>query len=513
MRRILFVAVPAMAMFAASNGCSDETTVECAPGEVVSCDCPDPTITKRCRADGFGFHACACEASVGSGGAGGSGGSGGGSVGSGGGIGSFAPGEVVWARSAGDLFNEEGHALEVDSDGRLWVTGFIEGDTDFGGGELKVLGLDDVFLAQFAADGSHLASARFGDFDQAQGDSLALHEGQALVTGSFIGTFDFGGGTTPSNGHDDLFVAKLGLDGSASWSRGFGGMFFDGGEDVAVDASGNVYVAGYFMSDVDFGGGALTADAFDGYLLKLGPDGSFRWVLPFGGQDNQQCRALVVDDAGVWVGGSFETEIIADGTTTASAGGFDGFVARVTADGELALMVPIGDGDAQAVHALASSPLGGVVVGAELSGSATIGSSTVQSEGFRDMLVASLDANGQPRWMRALGGASNDWLTDVAVAPNGAVAIAGRFEQVFEVGDVALASEGGEDAVVLKLSAEGDLRWARRYGDNEHDAALGVAVDDIGSVFVTGYFTRDIEFGGTLDSVGLRDVLIARLAP
>lgn len=65
-------------------------------------------------------------------------------------------------------------------------------------------------------------------------------------------------------------VKLSGSDGSHLWSRRFGSNLDDDGNSLAVDASGNVLVTGFFRNTVDFGGGGLTsAGSTDIFLLKL----------------------------------------------------------------------------------------------------------------------------------------------------------------------------------------------------------------------------------------------------
>ena len=95
--------------------------------------------------------------------------------------------------------------------------------------------------------------------------------GNATITGEFQGTVSFGGAALVSAGGQDAFVVKLsGLDGSHLWSERFGGSSTDSGRSVAEDASGNAIVTGSFRDTVDFGGGALTsAGGADVFVVKL----------------------------------------------------------------------------------------------------------------------------------------------------------------------------------------------------------------------------------------------------
>ena len=96
--------------------------------------------------------------------------------------------------------------------------------------------------------------------------------GNVLVTGSFHGTVDFGGGLLPSGGGADVFIAKLDAGGGHLWSRRAGNAQDQNGTSIAADPSGNAFVAGDVFGTVDFGGGPLTsAGGADVFLAKLSP--------------------------------------------------------------------------------------------------------------------------------------------------------------------------------------------------------------------------------------------------
>ena len=55
-----------------------------------------------------------------------------------------------------------------------------------------------------------------------------------------------------------LFAQNTGSDANFEWAKGFGGASFDRGNDIAVDAVGNVYTTGYFGGVADFDPGPGT---------------------------------------------------------------------------------------------------------------------------------------------------------------------------------------------------------------------------------------------------------------
>jgi len=182
-------------------------------------------------------------------------------------------GARVWARGYGSAANERGYGIAVDRSGDLLVTGFFQGSVDFGGGPLTSLGGSDVFVAKYAGGtGAHVWSRSAGGASEDYAYGVAADaNGDAVITGRFKGTVDFGNG--PLTAADaDVFVAKYaGATGASLWSRGYGGPGADVGYAVAADAT-RIVVTGAFESAADFGGTVLrSAGLSDLFVLSVVP--------------------------------------------------------------------------------------------------------------------------------------------------------------------------------------------------------------------------------------------------
>ena len=110
-----------------------------------------------------------------------------------------------------------------------------------------------------------------------------------------------------------------------------GGLGNDYGSAVAVDAAGNVAVAGSFEGSGVFAGFQLDALGLDdAYVLNLDPDGKLTWARRLGGTNSDVGQALAFTPSGTLVtGGYFYGSGTFGGVPLASLGAADAFVASL----------------------------------------------------------------------------------------------------------------------------------------------------------------------------------------
>ena len=173
--------------------------------------------------------------------------------------------------------------LAVDGGGNVVVGGAYRGSVDFKPGAgvyaLPTAGGGGGFVAKLNSTGALVWAQPVGTGAAAVHGVTLDSAGGIYVVGQFQGQADFnpGTGTTllTSNGGTDMFVAKFSSAGTFAWAVSFGGSGSDRSEGIAVDAAGNVYLAGYYSDTVDFDPDPLashrltSAGANDIFLVKL----------------------------------------------------------------------------------------------------------------------------------------------------------------------------------------------------------------------------------------------------
>jgi Leucine-rich repeat (LRR) protein len=278
--------------------------------------------------------------------------------------------------------------------------------------------------------------------------------GNSYVTGYFVGTATFGSTSLTSNGSQDVFVAKYNASGALLWVRQAGGAGFDGGWSIKVDASGNSYVTGAFRGTATF----------------------------------------------------------SPTTSLTSAGNFDAFVAKYDASGTLQWVRQVGGANYSFGADLAVDAVGNSYVTGPFVGPATFSPTTsLTSTGSGDVFVAKYDASGILLWVRQAGGTDNDQGRGIALDASGNSYVTGSFSGTATFGSTTLTSTGSSDVFVAKYDASGTVLWAKQAGGSNGETVYGIAVDASGNSYMTGNFSGTATFGSTsLTSTGSDDIFVAK---
>lgn len=376
----------------------------------------------------------------------------------------------------------------------------------------------DVFVASFRPDGTHRWSKRFGGADQDQASGVAADSGgNVFLAGSFSGAIDFTGAPLQSMGDGDAFVAKLDPEGSPLWSRALGGTGEQMVEDLAVDSAGGVVGVGSFDGTMNIGPEVLaSAGDFDAYVVKLGgTTGATLWGKRFGDASGAQvARCVAVDASGnIVVAGTFEGTIDLGGGPLVSEGPMDAFVVKLSPSGEHLWSKRFGGCDEQNIAGVAVDGDGNILLTGMFNGALDLGGGPLESVGG-DAFLAKLDAAGEHRWSKRFGGDAEQTGIRVAVGATGDVYLVARGHGPVDFGGGPREAGWGSDGFVASFGPSGDHRWSMAFGDAGGWGSSGVTLSGAGSLVVTGSFTAAVDFGGgPLESSGADDVFLAALTP
>jgi hypothetical protein len=289
----------------------------------------------------------------------------------------------------------------------------------------------------------------------------------------------------------------------STWRRAFGAFGEDEGQVVGVNGQSELFVCG---STGSFGNGSS-----DLYMLKIDTTGAVIWSTVIGGDQIDRGEGLALAEDG--------SLLVAGFSNGGGLGGYDGWVVRTNANGEVIWQHYYGGSGWDMLHSITAMAQGGwLLAGSTYSegaggadawlmhisdegdllwsgtfggtgdddlqeaiptedgGSIAVGSSTDQS-GDRNVFVVKLDADWAVEWEQVYGADSVEIGHDIITTVDGGYSV---------VGSTRAASEWVEH-LHLKLNAQGDIEWQRVWGQiNDQEPAQLVQLPS-GQYATTGY--------------------------
>jgi hypothetical protein len=341
-----------------------------------------------------------------------------------------------------------GSGIAVDASGNVYITGLTWSDEATfpvtQGPDLTYNGAQDAFVAKVNSSGSGLVYCGYigGTAEDSGGDIAVDGAGNAYICGqttSIETTFPVvvGPDLTQNGRGYDAFVAKINAAGSSLVYCGYiGGSADDSGSGIAVDQSGNAFVAG------------MTASSEATFPVKIGPE-----LVYCGGTSD-----------------AFAAKVNAVGTALV----YCGYIGGDSAD----------SGGGIAVDAWGNAFIAGSTTSSELT--FPVGGGTDPSyNGGGDAFVARIDESGSTlACCGYIGGSADDYASDIAVDSSGNAYVAGgarSTQATFPVtaGPYLTKGDSGEydDAFVARIYPCVDRLPRHAIGDFEGDGADEAAFD------------------------------------
>ena len=302
-----------------------------------------------------------------------------------------------------------------------------------------------------------------------------------------------------------------------AWAKQAGGTEGDAASRITVDASGNSYVTGIFRGIASFGTIDLTSSgSTDIFIAKYDAFGNVLWAKQAGGQNIDAGKNIAVDSSGnSYITGEFQGTATFGSTMLNSSGNYDVFIAKYDASGNVLWVKQSGGTGLEVGRGIAVDGSGNCYITGYFDGSASFDSTTLTSSGSFDVFIAKYDATGNFQWADRAGSSEEDFGRNVTVDESGNSYIAGTFRGLAGFGSTTFTSSGAEDIFIAKYDATGNVLWAKKAGGTNKDAANGIDVDGSGNSYIIGEFQGTATFGSTMltSTSFLSDIFIARYDP
>lgn len=209
-------------------------------------------------------------------------------------------GQFLWVNGYGDLLDQVAVSVTADRSNHVILTGCMAGAVDFGAGPESATGDLDVFVLALDPEGNRLWSTVTGGVGTDCGNHVVADpDGNVFVGGSHTSAVDFGSGPVLGQGLSDIFLAKLDSSGQALWAQGFGDAADQSIGGVALGPGGSVIVTGMFQGSVVIGSQTFTSEQdYDAFVARVGADGEALWSRTLPGEGDQRLYGAAVDSQG-----------------------------------------------------------------------------------------------------------------------------------------------------------------------------------------------------------------------
>jgi len=356
------------------------------------------------------------------------------------------------------------------------------------------------------------------------------NSGNIIVTGYFKShTIIFGSATLLNEGSgtlsSDIFLVKYDVNGNVLWAKNTGGTSDDMATSIATDASGNIFITGYFNSPtITFGSTTLTntSDTKTGmtsdiFLVKYDASGNVLWAKSAGGYLEDRVNSITADASGnILITGFFKNNIIVfDSDTLKNTGSGDFFLAKYNTNGKILWAKSAGGSGFDCAQSVSTDISGNIFVAGYFSSpNIVFGSTTLtntDNANTTDIFVVKYNDAGKVLWAKsAEGGYSNDVAQSIAIDPSGNVFVTGYFNSPTIIFGSSTLTKAG--LFIAKYDVNGNVLWAKGIEGTATDKANSITIDASGNSYMAGTFNNpNITFGSiSLSKVGNSDIFLVK---
>ena len=287
------------------------------------------------------------------------------------------------------------------------------------------------------------------------------------------------------------------------WQTFIGGIAMDEAHDIAMGDSGNIYIVGR-----SFGtwGKPIRgySNEFDAVVVKINKNGEVLWNTFLGGSWIDDGESIAVDQfENIYVTG---TSRRAWGTPIQEYSGERSiYIAKLSSDGKLKWHTFVGNESNSISKAITVDKYGDIIV---TGWSESIWGNPIRTSPYlNEIVVVKLTSDGDIKWNTFLGnGIGFHIITD----NKGFIYMAGQCGESW--GNPMRSHSGKSDAIIAKLSPNGNLNWHTLLGGPDYDTAFSLAVSKKGNIYMTG--RSRASWGNPLNPfTDYTEILVSKLGP
>lgn len=422
-------------------------------------------------------------------------------------------------------------ALQTTANGDLYAAGTSNGTVDLdpsAGFDLQTLtsgsGNTLAFMVHYDSTGAYIEHKTFGGLGHVTNISdMAIDaDGNFIFVGEFRDSTYFEPNTIVYSPPITYvgYIAKYDPSFNLLWVKLFTPGTSVTMDKVALDADGNIGVAGQFNGTMDFDPGvgvtSLTSVLTDVFFGKYNADGDLLWIKKATSSLTDKVGDVVFDaDGNFFFGGNYPADVTIDGTVFFS-GPYDNFVCvtKFAPDGTYLWNKGIansGSNDQMLINSMAVGPTGNIFFTGKYRGQANYeGSNHFSSSSAGSLnfyLIAINGSTGAGLWGNGIYSTTSEGQSLTADA-NGNLFVSGIFNSSIDldfsasVATLSSSPASTNNYFVASYDANGAYTWGKQIGTS----GTSVVRHDVnGRVWACGTFNGTVDFD---PSAGVNNITV-----
>ncbi len=294
------------------------------------------------------------------------------------------------------------------------------------------------------------------------------------------------------------------------WDKRFGGSDLDNLYSLQQTMDGGYILGGRSASGIS---GDKTEDSrgkHDYWVIKIDANGIKQWDKRFGGDSYDALYSLQQTTDGGYILGGYSYSGISGDKSQPSQGSSDYWIVKIDASGVKQWDKRFGGSNDDKLYSLQQTTDGGYILGG-YSASGISGDKTQDNRGDDDYWVVKIDANGEKQWDKRFGGSSDDYFSSLQQTTDGGYILGGLSTSGIS-GDKTQNSRGNRDYWTVKIDGNGIKQWDRRFGGSGSDWLNSLQQTTDGGYILGGFSSSGISGDKTEDRQGATDYWAVKIA-
>lgn len=410
--------------------------------------------------------------------------------------------KIEFTNTYGGSKNESAQSIISTNDGGYAVLGFTQSND--GDVKNKTNESFNYWLLKFDSNNDLQWQKNYGGSDDDRGQTIIQTTDGGYAILGYTKSDD--GDITQNNGAHDFWILKLDTTGNVMWQKTFGFAGADKGISL-IETNDNGYLITGVL-DVTASNGLGNSKVFakkhaggDYWVIKLNADGNKQWSKFYGGTfTDTPYDVIQTNDSGYILVGSSDSN---DVDIKNNKGSYDFWVIKISETGTLVWEKSFGGSEIDEARAITSTNDGNyIIIGDTRSSDGDITS----NNGAADLWIIKISPLGELIWEKSFGGNSFDVARSISKTQDNGFLISGSSRS--SDGDIA-KNNGQNDAWVLKIDANANIKWQKTVGGSDIDFAFdAIELNDNSIIAVGETSSSDFDIP---ENKGFTDLLIFKI--